>query len=108
MEQLSDKLETILSHDESNNDSDNFKKILELEKEKEKKEKKEKKNKKNIVKKYNIKEISLLLFLSIILNNNHFDNLLEKIPNLTNEYLIIIIKSLIFTFIYFFTKIIIV
>jgi hypothetical protein len=104
MEQLSEKLETILSHEESNEDSDNFNKILELEQNKIKEESKDK----NIVKKYNIKEISLLLFLSIILNNNHFDNLLKKIPNLTNEYIIIILKSIIFTFIYFFTKIIIV
>jgi hypothetical protein len=101
MEQLSEKLETILSHDE-NDDSENFNKILELEKQKTK-------NKiDDAPKKYNIKEIILLLFLSIILNNIHFDNLLGKIPHLTNQYLIIVIKAIIFTFIYFLTKIIIV
>ena len=38
MEELSDKLETILSHEESN-DSDNFNKILELERKKKKRNK---------------------------------------------------------------------
>ena len=106
MEKLSEKLETILSHEENDEDSDNFNKIIELEKKEKMKKKKKDINSKSH--KYNIKEIILLLFLSIILNNNHFDNLLNKIPNLTNEYLIIIIKSIIFTFIYFLTKITIV
>tara|TARA_B100000575_G_C23137246_1_gene660956 strand:+ start:1810 stop:2148 length:339 start_codon:yes stop_codon:yes gene_type:complete len=112
MEQLSEQIEeSIRSHENNNSeDYDNFNKLIELEKNKKLEEDKDKnKNKnKNNVKKYNIKEIVLLFFLSIILNNNYFEQLIKKISNLTNEYIIIAIKSIIFTIIFISTKFIIV
>lgn len=110
MEQLSEQIEeSIRSHENNNSeDYDNFNKLIELEKNKKLEEDKNKNKNKNNVKKYNIKEIVLLFFLSIILNNNYFEQLIKKISNLTNEYIIIAIKSIIFTIIFISTKFIIV
>ena len=110
MEQLSEQIEESIRSYENNNseDYDNFNKLIELEKNKKLEEDKNKNKNKNNVKKYNIKEIVLLFFLSIILNNNYFEQLIKKISNLTNEYIIIAIKSIIFTIIFISTKFIIV
>lgn len=103
MEQLSEQIEESIRSQENNNSEeyDNFNKLIELEKNKKSTEVKN-------INKYNIKEIVLLFFLSIILNNNYFEQLIKKISNLTNEYIIIAIKSIIFTIIFFSTKIIVV
>ena len=103
MEQLSEQIEESIRSQENNNSEeyDNFNKLIELEKNKKSTEIKN-------INKYNIKEIVLLFFLSVILNNNYFEQLIKKISNLTNEYIIIAIKSIIFTIIFFSTKIIVV
>lgn len=103
MEQLSEQIEESIRSQENNNSEeyDNFNKLIELEKNKKSTEVKN-------INKYNIKEIVLLFFLSVILNNNYFEQLIKKISNLTNEYIIIAIKSIIFTIIFFSTKIIVV
>ena len=68
MEILSEQIEeSILSQENNSLEEENFKKILELEKNKNLK-KLNKENKKN----NNVKKLILLFSLSLVFNNNHF------------------------------------
>lgn len=103
MEILSEQIEeSILSQENNSLEEENFKKILELEKNKNLK-KSNKENKKN----NNVKELILLFSLSLVFNNNHFDLLIKNLPYLDNEYLLIFIKAVILTVFFYLTKIII-
>ena len=103
MEILSEQIEeSILSQENNSLEEENFKKILELEKNKNLK-KLNKENKKN----NNVKELILLFSLSLVFNNNHFDLLIKNVPYLDNEYLLIFIKAAILTVFFYLTKFII-
>ena len=113
MDKLSEKIETDI------NDNDNFKKILELEKQKKKQKKEKKLDKINEDKlkpskvnfKNCLKEFILLFVLFVIIVNENFDNLLFKIPLdliQNNDLVLLGLKGILISSIFVITKFIVI